>query len=333
MTEPQSRSDSRRRRVYTVYGINLVSDFPFVSRLIPSAGIPDLSFSAVHASPLPVGWDRAKPLYTSPLRRPDGESITYLYRFGAMDVLRFTGIADFYVGRHAIRSHLLDRAYDFLVEIRLLGQVLSYWLERQGIPALHASAVVVEGRAVAFLSSRRGGKSTLAASFLQAGHPLLADDILPVEDREGSPVVRPGYPQMRLWPEAASYFLGASEDFPRVHPAYSKRRVPVGGDGFGSFCNASKELACLYLPEQFQPPSQCNDVEITAVSPRDAVIELVRHSFSAEIVEAARLQPQRLRFFSQMAQKVPVRRIAYPRGLQHLLETREAILDDIKGLV
>jgi len=230
--------------------------------------------------------------------------------------------------------------------------VLSFWLERQGIPALHASAVLIGGRAVAFLSSNQGGKSGLAATLMQSVHPLLTDDILPVEEQDGVFLGRPGYPTIRMWPDEAACFLGAYEHLPLVHPELTKRRVPVGGDGFGSFCDTSQPLACIYLPDRRDAsgasttpeisavghpgrhPSQPDgavpntDVEILPVSPRDAVIELIRHSFSAHQVEAAGLAPQRLNFFARLAQQVPMRRLIYPAGFEHLPRVREAILGD-----
>jgi hypothetical protein len=219
-----------------------------------------------------------------------------------------------------------------MVEIHLLATVLSFWLERRGIPALHAAAAVVEGCATAFLSTNSGGKSVLAATLMQVGYPLLTDDILAVEHSRGVFVGRPGYPQMRLWPDEAQHFLGHYEDLERVHPALSKRRVPVGANGFGTFCDASQPLACLYLPERRDPVEAGTEIRITPVSPRDAVIELVRHSFTPRVVEAIGLQPQRLDCFAQMVQQVPMRRLVYPSGFEHLPRVREAILEDLESL-
>ena len=329
--ELQKNACSPAWTTYRLFGLTLASDFPFANRLAPG-GIPDLTFTCVDRSPLPTNWDQATPSYGSPYRTDDGESIAYLYRLDTCDVLRFTRVADFYLWPDRIICHLLDPAYDYLVEIRLLGPVLSFWLERGGIPALHASAVVVEGHAAAFVTSNSGGKSVLAATLMQAGYPLLTDDILAAERRRGTFVGRPGYPQMRLWPDEARYFLGHYEDLERVHPALSKRRVPIGPDSFGTFCDASQPLACLYLPERRDPVVGGSDIEITPVSPRDAVIELVRHSFIPHVVEALGWQPQRLDFFAQMVQQVPMRQLVYPSGFEHLPRVREAILKDLKTL-
>jgi len=248
-------------------------------------------------------------------------------------VLRFTEAADLYIWPQEIVCHLLDPAYDHMVEIYLLGLALSLWLELQGIPALHASAVVVEDRAVGFLATNSGGKSSLAAALMQAGYPLLTDDILPIERRQDTFWGRPGYPQMRMWPDQAQHFLGYYEDLDIVHPAYTKRRVPVGDDGLGVFCHVPQPLACLYIPERRDPDArETQEVEIKPILGAEALTALLGQSFALHIVEALGLQASRFRFFASLASQVPMRRLAYPEGSDQLPRVRRAILDDLLGL-
>ena len=314
---------------YRLFGLTLASDFPFANCIAPGGGAPHLTFTCAPVAPIASRWEQATPAYASPYRTEDGASIAYLYRLDTCDVLRFTHVADFYLWPERIVCHLLDPAYQYLVEIHLLGSVLSFWLERQGIPALHASAVVVAGRVAVFLSTNSGGKSALAATLMQAGHALLSDDILPVELAHGTCVGRPGYPQMRMWPDEAQHFLGHYEDLPQVHPAYSKRRVLVGRDGLGSFCDEARPLACLYLPERYELAAAGADIAIMPLSRRDAMMELVRNSFAAGIADAIGRQPQRLDLFAQMVCQVPMRRLVYPSGFEHLPRVRQAILEDL----
>lgn len=220
-----------------------------------------------------------------------------------------------------------------VVEVQLLGIVLACWLEWQGIPALHASAVVVDDRAVAFLSTGGGGKSSSAVALMQAGNPLLADDIVPLERSGEAFVGRPGYPQMRMWPEQAEHFLGYYESLELVYPGYTKRRVPVEENGLGPFCAASRPLACLYLPERREVVDWGVRTEITPVPRREALMALIAHSFVPHLVEAMGLQPRRLSFFAELTARVPVRRIFYPSGLDHLPRVRRAIQSDISSVV
>lgn len=318
--------------VYSLYGFNLASDFPFANRLMRGTGDPDLTFRLTDTPPV-SGWKADAPAFaTSPELDGVEESLLYVYSRGGYHVLRCTDVADYYLWPDGIACHLLDPAYDYLVEIYLLGVAFSLWLELRGVPALHASAVAVEGRAAVFLATNHGGKSSLAASLMQVGYPLLTDDVLPVERREETYVARPGYPQMRMWPGQAHYFLGRYEDLEVVHPAYSKRRVPVGEGGLGAFHEEPAPLACLYLPERRDPAEWGTKTEVNRISRVEALISLVGQSFIPHTVEALGLQPQRLDFFASLVSELPVRRIVYPEGYDLLPEVRHAILSDLSQL-
>jgi hypothetical protein len=318
MASPKSASEgvlSSRR----LFGLNLASDFPFSHHLGEGDGAADLTFTLTPRPLLPGPWRNTAPIYISPYRGADGESVFHLYRIDGYEILNFPGTADFFLQDDRIACHVLEPD---LVELRLLGPVLSYCLERWGLPTLHASAVAVDGRAVAFLSRQGGGKTGLAAALMRAGMPLVTDDVLPVEDRKGTFFARPGYPQMRMWPDEAAWFLDRWEELPLVHPEVTKRRISVGPGGFGEFRDASLPLAGLYIPER-RPDGP---VEIVDVPPRDALIELVRYSFSPHLVEAAGLQPFRFDLFARLVQRVPVRRLRYPAGFERLAEVTETLL-------
>lgn len=300
-------------RTHRLYGLTLASDFPFAHRLAEGHGAPDLTFCQVLRPA--VLEDRGSRLYSSPWHDESGESLAHLDRFPGADVLRFPGTADFYLEPGRIRVHLLDPGGRDLMELRLLGPVLSYWLERLGIPALHAAAVRTGAGAVGFLTHSGGGKSSLAAALVQAGASLLTDDILPVEEVDGTFLGRPGFPQMRLEPDTARRFLGSTDGLAAVSPDDSKLHVPVA-----AFCDATIPLAGLYLVERRPGPP-----EVLPLPRRQAVIELVRHSFSPYLVEAAGLQPRRLDLFARLVGEVPVRRLCCPHGLERLPEVAEIL--------
>ena len=297
-----------RLRSYRLFGLDLASDFPFRHFLGNGEGKAGLTFT-LSAAPIAPGPWRDEPLFRSPRRLPDGESVSRLYRSGGWDVLGFPRCGDFYLGPDRIVGCPSHPRNDDLLEVRFLGPVLSYWLELQGMPALHASAVAVDGRAVAFLSRHGGGKTGLAAALMQAGHPLLSDDVVPVEEIDGVFHARPGYPQMRMWPDEAAHFVDRWEELPPVLSGLAKRRARVD-----AFLDARLPLAALYVAER----REAGPVEILDISPRDAVIELVRHSFSPHLVEAAGLQPGRFDLFARLARSLPVRRLLYPSGFDRL---------------
>jgi hypothetical protein len=306
-----------------LYDVALASDFPFAIPLPGINGTPDLTFAAVSSPPPSGGRHGRSPVYTSPRRRPDGTSGCRLYHLPECEMLSFPG-ADFCLWPDRIVCHLPDAARHHLVETYLLGPVLCYWLERQNIPVLHASAVTVDGSAAAaFLASGGTGKSGMAAALLQHGAALLADDLVPVEARGATFLARPGFPQLRMWPDEAACFAGLWEHLPRVSPETDKRWVPAG-----AFHDAPLPLSCLYLLDR--RPASDAPIEIRDLSPRDALIELLRHSFTPLLVEAAGLQPARFDLLSRLVLQVPVRRLRYPSGFDRLPGVAEAVRLDLE---
>jgi hypothetical protein len=323
---------------YRLYGVTMASDFPFANRLAPASGPCDLTFTRMSEGTRALDLEAAAPAYAS-LPRPGGSKpLLRIYLFEddgsghGVVATRIADIAEYYLYPDRIFYRLLEPSCDYLVEIQFLGHIMAIWLESRGVPALHASAVVVGERAVAFLAGNKAGKSSLAASLMQAGCPLLTDDILPLECGGEGVRGRPGYPQMRLWPDQAEHFLGQYRELEIVHPAYTKRRVAIGADGLGAFWNQPAPLGCLYLPEM-RDDSTDSGIEIEPVSPRDAFAQLLRCSVVGAAVEALGWQPRRFQALAQVASTVPGRRLRYSSARDRLVEVRQAILADFGALV
>ncbi|MBB6735126.1 HPr kinase/phosphorylase [Cohnella zeiphila] len=114
------------------------------------------------------------------------------------------------------------------VRVYLLGTCMGAMLMIRHVLPLHGSAVVIDGKAYAFVGDSGAGKSTLAATFVELGHRLVSDDVVAVSfDDEGCPVVMPSYPQQKLWRESLS---GLGKDAAPYRPIFretDKFAVPV----------------------------------------------------------------------------------------------------------
>jgi hypothetical protein len=139
-------------------------------------------------------------------------------------------------------------------------------------------------------------------------------------------------PPTRRYYRVPAHRHGPGKGLAIIHPAYNKRRVPVGPAGFGEFCDEVRPLACLYIPERWQQVGEGAAVQIEPLSQAQAVVDLMRYSFTPRLVQAAGLQPQRLDFFARLVKQIPVRRLIYPNGYQHLPRVRDAILEDLARL-
>lgn len=321
-------SEPGHHRVISVYGLRITSAYPFRFALRDVPGAGDLTFALVDAAPLPAGWERTDPGFDGTRPGHGSDMVDAVLRVGDCVVMRFDDVADFFLWDDRILCHLRDPDYAHGVEIWLFGSVLALWLELHGVPTLHGASVVVGGHAASFLATNAGGKSTLAMALVAGGAHLLSDDQLPLERRDGRTYARPGYPQMRFWPDQAERLLGGVADLQRVQPGSTKLRVPVGTPGFGRFHTESVPVRALYLPER----GASDTIELVAVPLAEAVTELVRHSFLAGVPEALGLAPQRFLAFAELLHQAPLRRLRYPTGLEHLDAVRAVILDDLAAI-
>jgi hypothetical protein len=316
-------------RNYQLYGINVKSNFTLETYLLATCDASQVTFMRTQVIPLKIAWGQLSPIYSNVAQQSPSQGSLYIYRLPDADVLRYADKFDFYVSANSIHCHLHDPQYENLAEIHLLGTIICYWLEQQGILTLHASAAIIQDKAVAFLSHSGNGKSTLAVNFLTSGHALLTDDILPVEKKGERYWGRPGFPQLRLWPQEARHFFGTEHHFDQVIPTTEKKRIPLQAVGLlDRFCNQARPLGCIYLPEKVDP-AESTAIQIKPVTKRDVVMELVKHSFVPRSMHKIGLQPARLEKFAQIAEQIPVRRLIYPSGYEHLPRVRDAILVDL----
>lgn len=203
------------------------------------------------------------------------------------------------------------------------------WLEARGVTVLHASAVALGGRVVAFVGPSGVGKSTLCAELVRAGGGFVADDGLALEeDAAGGWRCLPGPPWLRLWPSALEGRLGvAASELPRVHQALDKRRLPVAGES--ETPAGGLPLAAVYLLERGPGADGGGAPAIDACTRRDALLRLVEHSLAAAPLAALGLAEERLDRLGRLAARVAVRRLRLPAGADSAHRVREAILADL----
>jgi hypothetical protein len=201
----------------------------------------------------------------------------------------------------------------------LLGPALALLLSQRGLFVLHASAVEVEGCAVAFLGESGQGKSTTAAAFHAHGHPVIADDVVAVQIDDGFPAVYPGYPQLKLWPEAVAALGDSAERLPQLHPDILKR----GQDVRRRFVAECLPLASLYVLAE--GPA----LEIHPLRASEAAIEVVRHTYAARFL--CRLGPAvHLQQSAGLVRSARVQRLQRPCSLEQLPNLVRGVEADVR---
>ncbi len=312
--------------IYSLYGLNLSSDLPF-----PELPTARTSNAHVHLKLLPAGPPPGiRPEFSlahESDRQIDGSPLYRVYHSPRAYLMRYSDTGDFHIPRHGeeILCRPIVGTTEADIRACILGPVLALYLHLQRTPVLHASAVVIEDHAVAFIDRTGGGKSTTAAAFLRQGFPLLTDDVLALQMKDDRYWGMPGYPALRLRPETIARLLGVSGEFPHVFPGTDKRHVPIRHAFHGRPC----PLGAIYLLDR--PGADGQDTpRITLLPSHEAVAELLRNTYGIRWIEPE-LQMGLFEQHCRLATRVPIRRIAIPRALDDLPAVCEAILADFTG--
>jgi len=257
---------------------------------------------------------------------PDGTVWTQFYRTADGYLLRFPDLADFQVTRDglAVICWPAPGVPELSVQHLYLNQVLPLALGRQGKLVFHASAVEIDGVAVAFLGESGRGKSTLTASFATGGSRFLTDDGLVVEAFDGEWRVVPSHPSIRLWEDSEEALVGAGARKAPPVSYTSKARILAGNDFV--FCDVPRPLRRAY----FLGAGDAAETTFTRLQPGEALIELVRHSFLLDIEEREMLAAH-FDELSRLASRPIYYRLDYPRRFDALTRLRKTIVDHMRA--
>src|SRR5262249_11919219 len=80
----------------------------------------------------------------------------------------------------------------------VVAQALPLAATLRGLEVLHASGVVLDGRAVLITGAAGAGKSSLAAALMRAGGLLLSDDAVALELHDGALMAHAGSLALQL---------------------------------------------------------------------------------------------------------------------------------------
>ena len=207
----------------------------------------------------------------------------------------------------------------------LMGPMMGVLLRLHGITCLHASAVVMDGRAIGLVGASGAGKSTTAAAFARLGYSVLTDDVLALTDCDDHFLVRPAYPRVRLWPQSVAGLFGSADALPRMMPGWDKRFLSLQQPGY-RFQSESLPLAALYFLE---PRGEGNHVSaIEAVNPAEALMTLVSDSFATNFQDKPRRAAE-FDLLSRLVSTIPLRRISAPDNLARIDDLCSAIAQDV----
>ncbi|MGA8222606.1 MAG: hypothetical protein WB780_13215 [Candidatus Acidiferrales bacterium] len=187
----------------------------------------------------------------------------------------------------------------------LLGPILGFLLRLRGVTCLHASAVVFDGRAVAFVGDAGAGKSTTAAAFARRGHPVLTDDVVAIVERDGAFHVLPAYPYLSLWPDSVKMLYGPEKTLPAFSTNWDKRVLSLAEDHL-RFEEKSVPLAAILILGE-----RCSEQAapfLETLTPQECLVSLVANSYATGMLDKE-MRAREFALLGRMLASVPLRRV------------------------
>ncbi len=300
---------------YQAYGLHFASqrEIPELQTAAPVAA-PDVIIEAA-ASPIPVA--------------ENGFAIDE----GGAVRLHFSVVGSFRIsGGDRIEIEPLPEIDEDTVRLPLLGAAMAVLLQQRGLFSLHASAVAIDGRAAIFIGDKGQGKSTMSAMLYARGHEIISDDIavidalnLAASTCEADFLVRPGFPQFKLVPDALKAALNRERDeLPSVSPLVDKRAVRL----HERFLQQPAPLARIYVLLD-------GDWKLEALPPQDALRHLITHSYSARFgreLLSGQAGAQHLQMCGALISADVVRCLQRPRDLEFLREVAARVEADVRAI-
>jgi hypothetical protein len=290
-------------RCYMCYGLCLQSEIP-LPELAPVEQPPDVTIRLGHLAQVPHN------------NGPSG-------RCGDQEEYCLVAeVGDFLVqyGRHIIVEPLPD-VDEALLRHYLLNRIMAILLRQRGILVLHASAVAVQNRAIAFVGASGRGKSTIAAAFVAQGYAALTDDYTAIAMQDGGCAVLPGVPLLRLSHASATVLGDEADGFPPCLPADQKCAYALAPQPW----SAVFRLTRVYLL------TEGHALTLEAVAPQTVFRELLMHSRVRPLRLTSAAKSRHFIQCMQLANAVPIHRLVRPSALARLPELVRLVEQHVAG--
>lgn len=207
----------------------------------------------------------------------------------------------------------------------LLGPVFGLVLRLRGVTCLHASAVALEDKAIAFMGPPGAGKSTTAALFARRGHAVLSDDIAALVERERSFYILPACPYLNLWPEMIEALRGSVDKPVAERSAVDKVRMPLDGKD-SKFQREALPLAAIYVLAERSIDSRAPFIEV--LPPQTALMNLVANTYGNTVLDSA-MRAQEFRVLGQIAESLPIRSLVARDDTEQMARLYDLVCEDL----
>jgi len=206
----------------------------------------------------------------------------------------------------------------------LLGPVMGFVMLLRGIVCLHASAIAVDGKAIALLGPAGSGKSTTAAAFSERGYSILAEDVVTLDDRGEQFFVRPGYPCIRLWPASVKALYGSENHLPKLTPNWDKCFLDLTERAFSA---EPLPLAAIYHLRERRHDAVAPFVETLDRS--EGLLSLIANTYATKLMDK-QMRAREFKLLTRVLNNVPLRRVTPHADPARISDLCDTILNDFR---
>ncbi len=297
-------------RTYRIFGLGIRSEIP----------LPELDEVRLEGSPLVV-------IRFGPVPRPlNGNEPQGLSVASDGAVLNIVAVARYWIwGGSEIIIEPCSGSSERNLRLFLLGSAFAAILHQRGLLPLHANAVEIDGRAVAFMGHSGAGKSTLAAWFHDRGFNILADDVCVIRTEAGKVLAHAGIPRLRLWKDALELTGRSALDYEASFDDAEKYNLPTQSRPSGE----SIELSQVYLLVKTADAAPA----IARLQGVEAVDALVANTYRGRYVALIGETQRHLLQCLALVQKIPVFRAQRVWGMRGFDEQARLLEDHARAII
>ncbi|WP_242241784.1 aldolase [Bacillus cereus group sp. BfR-BA-01309] len=225
-------------------------------------------------------------------------------------------------GGKTITVSPLENYEEDMIRLWILGTCMGAILMQRKIFPLHGSAVVIDGKAYAFIGDSGAGKSTLASGFIKEGYQFLSDDVIAVSFSQDTyaPIVIPSYPQQKLWQDSLTNFGMEIGEYQSICGREKKYSVPVTSQYF------SEILPLAGIFELVKTESE--EIEVQKIENLERFYALFRHTFRNFLIHDLGLTEWHFNKSADILSKVnmyqlcrPISRFSAPKLVDVIINT------------
>jgi hypothetical protein len=288
------------------FGLRLLTDFPISWVLGPhGAAAGTLRLRRAGPGAIDSAWDAAQPDRLLERFYPNGDLALTVDRDPAVGFLVHAPGH----GRHFLAADGTDVLCELPSVARwrwhrlMFAQVMPLAATLQGLEVLHASAVVCDGRTLAFSGVQGAGKSSLAAHLVREGARHLTDDALALEVAGDRIVAHPGHRLANVHEHELDAVEAGNRKLGSRVATSDKAVLEVSLD------DEPRELDEVYF---IQRNEDVPEPVVEPLEPRDSW-RLMANTFVAYVDDQRRLVRQ-LDTYSRFSATVGCNRLLVPKG-------------------